>query len=285
MVEIRSVYNHYLSVATRGVKVPFGKVGTKTVKPIQALTSIPDTVKSEVGADRAGSSKEPSMQQLQMGVDGDRLIALASPRVSISEAEELLEILKAVLEHGTHSDKGPDILLLMNSKAYSNAFKSLAMYVNRIFGLMRQNASPAGRARLVRSLLHLREKLIACLPAHDYLPSVPVSAGNEPGHDLNDAIKNTYQRTLGRVPDKVETEMWVTHIEGGLPFQEFVLRVENSEEARAHTRAAAELTEFARRLDPIVPPPASRDRYTMVQKALRKAARCRKYSSIAGVHA
>jgi len=167
---------------------------------------------------------------------GSRLLALADTMLSAREVALLLELLDRVLVRTDQGAADLGILGLVQNGGHSTAFNCVALHVNRLAREFTLTESAATRAPLMRSLLHLRERLSARVSVSgvsgDGDVPAPMSGGMvEDSLTIEDAIARVYQTTVGRSPAPAEIDIWKNNFENGLPFHEFLLLMGRSSEA------------------------------------------------------
>jgi glycosyltransferase involved in cell wall biosynthesis len=170
-----------------------------------------------------------------------KLTALASATVTRQEIVLIIELVDRVLKQSEKNHVRDNILQLVKGETPTIAFKSLALYINRCSRELTYCTSAATRAPLVRSLLHLREKLAAKLSAMpiDETLALAEEQQSEKKHTLEDAIIKTYQISVGRSPVSEEIEIWKNNFNNGLPFHEFMLLMGASPEAQKNSQRHA----------------------------------------------
>ena len=128
-----------------------------------------------------------------------KLIALASATVTRQEISLIIELVDRVLKQEQSNHVRDNILQLIKADKPTIAFKSLALYINRCSRELSLCSSAAKRAPLVRSLLHLREKLAAKLSSMSISETLTPTEEqkSEIKHTLEDAIINNLSDQCG----------------------------------------------------------------------------------------
>ncbi len=176
-----------------------------------------------------------------------KLLALTSKTITRHEISLIIEILDQVLKLSERNHVRDNILQLVKDDTPTLAFKSLALYINRCSRELSNCTSATARAPLVRALLHLREKLaekLSAVPISETLAAAEEQQ-SEKKHTLDDAIIKAYQTSVGRTPVSEEIEIWKNNFGNGLPFHEFMLLMNTSQEAQQHSRRRSILPEIS----------------------------------------
>lgn len=166
------------------------------------------------------------------------MIALAQSKLAVHEVWLLIGMLDSALKYGGGRHTDFNIAQLVKDETPSAAYKVLVMYTHSQSRELSHCSFAARKVALVRSLLHLREKLVANLLTRP--PGDVVAAPAEGVCDdlsLRTGIIKTYQISVGRSPDAAEIAAWQTHFANGLPFHEFFLSLQTSSEARQYSSA------------------------------------------------
>lgn len=183
------------------------------------------------------------MQHSSEPAGSDQLIRLASTRISPADAERLQSLVEQVLSAGAEAHATIHVLDHVRPGAHSVAFNSLALLVASAARRMAQDGSAADRAPVVRSLLHLRERLAGASANAGTEPEPPTPPADGAGAELSieQGIRQVYVDAVGRSPVAEEIEIWRRNLANGLPFHEFMLLMRRSPEAERHARGGSVL--------------------------------------------
>jgi hypothetical protein len=163
-----------------------------------------------------------------------KLIALAEQMITTDEARVVTGLLNNLLRQHGAIRPGVDMLQLIKSNAHTAAFKSLVLFANRSGRDLTVTTGGPARAKTVRALLHLREKLALRLAAiaPTELASHATASQNDTSNPLEDAIAKVYTITVGRAPVAEEINIWKTNFDNGVLFHQFLLQMGSGPEAK-----------------------------------------------------
>lgn len=130
--------------------------------------------------------------------------------------------------------------LIPLTRSESLPFRSLAIVFNGLIRRLQVAENLVQRAAWVAELARFRSAVLARYanlapqnsPVRDYPP-----APEEPSFDLGTAVALAYRMLLGREAAEAEINIWKKNISAGLSFHEFLLRMEQGEEAQRRKRA------------------------------------------------
>lgn len=167
--------------------------------------------------------------------NGTRLVELSIAMLDASEAQRLLDVVNQALSAGAARPDALALLKRADDAAHSTAFSSLVLHVSRIARQCEQAVSAATRAPQVRSLINLRERLLArqlALAVADTTVAPEGADAAAPVLSVEEGIRTAYRLSVGRTPVAEEIEIWKRNFANGLPFHEFLLLMSAGPEAK-----------------------------------------------------